>query len=134
MKNNKNIFFYIYKNTLRILMVFFPIILLAKTEYIPMEQDIGIGVDLNTNNLGSLIGEIYNLGIAITVVLAILVIMYAGIQYMITDNSGKKGDSIEKIKGALLGLGLALASYLILNTINPQILDLDKNKLINPNK
>lgn len=134
MKNNKNIFFYIYKNTLRILMVFFPIILLAKTEYIPMEQDIGIGVDLNTNNLGSLIGEIYNLGIAITVVLAILVIMYAGIQYMVTDSAGKKGDSIEKIKGALLGLGLALASYLILNTINPQILDLDKNKLINPNK
>lgn len=97
-----------------------------------MEDDLGIGESLSSDNLSSFVAEIYNLGIAIAVLLAVLVIMYAGIQYIITDNSGKKGDSIEKVKGALIGLGLALASYLILNTINPDILDLENNKLINP--
>ncbi len=130
-KNNKNILDIIYIGILQTLVTLFPIKLLA-VEYIPMQQDLGIGANLNTSDLSSFVGEIYNLGIAIAVVLAVLEIMYAGIQYMITDNAGKKGASIERLTGALIGLGLAIASYLILNTINPQILDLDSNKLINP--
>ncbi len=97
-----------------------------------MEKNLGIGADLNTNNLTSFVGEIYNLGIAIAVVLAVLVIMYSGIQYMITNNPGKKGESLGKVQGALMGLGLALTSYLILKIINPEILNLANNKLINP--
>lgn len=117
---------------LRIFILFFPFLILAKTEYIPMEKNLGIGTDLNANNLASFVGEIYNLGIAIAVVLAVLVIMYSGIQYMITDNAGKKGESLGKVQGALMGLGLALTSYLILKIINPEILNLENNKLINP--
>jgi hypothetical protein len=131
-KNSKNFLIITQIYFLRILILFFPLILFAKVEYIPMESNLGIGADLNTNNLSSFVSEIYNLGIAIAVVLAVLVIMYSGIEYIITDNSGKKGVSLERVQGALIGLGLALASYLILDIINPQILDLENNKIINP--
>jgi hypothetical protein len=131
-KNSKNFLKITQIYFFRILILFFPFILFAKTEYIPMESDLGIGADLDTNSLSSFVREIYNLGIAIAVVLAVLVIMYSGIEYMVTNNSGKKGASIERVRGALMGLGLALASYLILNIINPHILDIENNKIINP--
>jgi len=132
MNKNNNLFTKTKFILLRIFIFFFPFLILAETKYIPMEEDIGIGESLSSDNLSSFIAELYNLGIAIAVVLAVLVIMYAGVEYLITENVGKKGKSLERVVGALIGLGLALTSYLILDIINPDILDLDSNKLINP--
>lgn len=67
----------------------------------------------------------YIWGVSIAVALSIIMIIFGGIQYMTTDSISNKTDGKEKIKGAVVGLILALSSYLILNTINPQLVSLD---------
>lgn len=66
--------------------------------------------------------NIFKIGIGIAGLLAVIMIMYGGIIYMSTDSFTGKSEGKEIIKNALLGLMLALISWLILNTINPDIL------------
>ena len=74
---------------------------------------------VNTANLGDFLSKIFNFGIAIAVALSVVVISIGGIQYMTTDSWNKKEEGKERIRNALMGLGLALISWLILFTINP---------------
>ena len=71
------------------------------------------------SNLADFLGQIFNFGIAVAVVLALIMIILGGIMYMTTDSWEGKEEGKTKIKDALWGLGLALVSYLILFTINP---------------
>ncbi len=54
-------------------------------------------------------------------------ITFYGIEYAISEAVGTKQQAIEGIQQAILGLMLALASWLILNTINPQLVNLQFN-------
>ncbi len=81
------------------------------------------GKTINTTNLGSFLGNIFNLGIAIAVALSVIMITVGGIQYMTTDSWMKKEEGKERIKNAFYGLALALISWLILFTINPCLVE-----------
>src|SRR3989338_8119481 len=59
---------------------------------------------------------IYPFALSMAAVLAIAMIVIAGIQMMI-QSPGAKEDAKKKIMNAVLGLLLAVGSYLILNTI-----------------
>lgn len=48
-----------------------------------------------------------------------------GLEYITSDIPGIKLDGKSKIWKALLGLGIALTSYLILNLINPDLLNIN---------
>ena len=78
--------------------------------------------DLDTANesnaLGRWINGIVQVGVAAASLLAVLMIMYAGVQYMLTDVVQVKGSAKDKIKDALVGLLIALGIFIILNTIN----------------
>jgi hypothetical protein len=63
--------------------------------------------------------------IGIAAVLAVLMIVIGGIQYMSTDAISGKSEGKEKITQALYGLFLAMACWLILYTIDPKILNFD---------
>src|SRR5690606_7562600 len=65
---------------------------------------------------------IVNLTIAIAGVLAVLKIIFAGIKYMSTDAWQAKQDGKNDIKNAIWGLMLAISAWLILYTINPQLI------------
>ena len=67
---------------------------------------------------------IYPFALSMAAVLAIAMIVIAGIQMMIP-SPGAKEDAKKKIMNAVLGLLLAVGSYLILNTINPNLLKLE---------
>ncbi len=86
------------------------------------------GAEINeSSELHDLIAYFYGWGISIGVIIAFVMIVIAGIEYMIssaTANPGMGGKSIGRIKSAVLGLILLLSSWLILNTINPQITQL----------
>ena len=73
----------------------------------------------SSNDLAGFLEQVFNFGIAAAVVLALVMIIWGGIEYMTTDAWFNKQDAIKKIQDALIGLGLALVSYLILYTINP---------------
>lgn len=76
-------------------------------------------------NIGVFIQYIYRYGIIFAGILAVLIIIVAGLQWT---SSGGNSSTIEsaknRITGALTGLILVACSYIILNTINPATVNL----------
>ncbi len=68
------------------------------------------------------IPNIFTLLIGLAGVLAVLMIVIGGVQYLSTDAIGGKSEAKEKITNAILGLLLAIGAYIILYTINPNAL------------
>ena len=70
-----------------------------------------------------------NLFIGLCAVLAMIMIIMGGIQYMTSELISGKEAGKEQITHAVLGLLLALGAYAILNTINPDLLNISLNNL-----
>lgn len=81
----------------------------------------------SSDGLSAYLGNMYTFGVAIATLLAVIMIMWGGIEYMSTDSMGGKEGGKEKISNALFGLLLALGSYLILRTINQELLSTKLN-------
>jgi len=63
----------------------------------------------------------YTFVIGFIIVLAFLVLTFGGFEYVLSATMGGKQGGKDKIIAAILGLLIALASYLILYTINPDL-------------
>jgi hypothetical protein len=74
----------------------------------------------------------FKTALVVGAMLAVLRLGYAGFVYMTTDLPGSKGNARTIIGETVLGLLLLLAVWLILNQINPQILNLDILQKITP--
>lgn len=80
------------------------------------------------------INYIFIFGLGLITILALGQMMYGGIQYILAaGNVAKVEDAKETITQALIGLGLLLISYLLLRTINPDLVNL-KNPQLAPTK
>src|SRR3989344_1177347 len=80
------------------------------------------GTELRDDSITELIKYLYEWGFGIAGVSVFIVLIAAGIQYLTSaGNASKMGEAMSRIKSAILGLILLLASVLILNTINPQL-------------
>ncbi len=77
------------------------------------------------NSLGRYLNVMIRIFIGICAVLAMVMIIMGGLEYMTSELVSSKESGKHKITGALLGLILALGSYAILNTINPDLLKSD---------
>lgn len=75
-------------------------------------------------DLGDYLNIIIKFAIGFAGALAVIMMVLGGIQYMSTDALSGKSEGRERITYALGGLLLALASFLILNTINPNLVNL----------
>lgn len=75
--------------------------------------------------LGKYINLIIKLVIGISAVLAVVMIVMGGIEYMGSELISSKESGIERIQNAILGLLIALGAYALLNTINPDLLKSD---------
>jgi Type IV secretion system pilin len=95
--------------------------LAATQTYTPLQPGAFPGVTENTADLGVFLGSVFNWGIAIAVALALIMIIYGGIEMMTSDSWMKHDDGKKKIYDALMGLGLALISWLLLYIINPTL-------------
>ena len=107
-----------------LLYIFLPLVSSAQG-YQPLAQGLPFATP-NSSPAGTQIGPylegMYEIGISIAAALAVIMIIIGGIQYMSSDAIGGKEDGKNRITSALWGLLLALASYLILYTINPDLL------------
>jgi len=73
------------------------------------------------------LSNIYKIALGAGVFTAAVVIIYAGIMMAISgDNPSKQKDARDQIFQAILGLIILFGSYLILNTINPDLVRLGK--------
>jgi len=73
---------------------------------------------------------IFNFSIWALGIFAFGIIVWAGIRYLTsTGNPKTKEDSKKQIKAAFIGGGILLFSYLILTTINPQLIEFETQEL-----
>jgi hypothetical protein len=103
-------------------------ILRAETSgYVPLsgtdQGDVFEGAGAEEVNLPRLVNQLFIWGIAIAAILAVLYIIIGSIQYMTTDAVSGKEVGKTKIMSAVAGLILALVSWIILETINPNLLN-----------
>jgi len=77
------------------------------------------GVTLEETDPGNMLSAVYNFGIAIAGISALIMYMAAGILWATAVSPGNIGKAREYIANATFGLILIATSYLILYTINP---------------
>ncbi len=83
----------------------------------------GSSNQITSSNLGQYFSQMYQLGVGVATALAVLMIILGGVEYVTTDAIGGKEEGKTKVQNAILGLLLALGSWIILNTINPAFLN-----------
>ncbi|MEK7227949.1 MAG: hypothetical protein AAB681_01170 [Patescibacteria group bacterium] len=76
-------------------------------------------------DINAFLNFILKLIIGLAAVVLVVRLIIEGYSYMITDTPFKKAAAKGAFKEALIGLVIALSSYLILNTINPRLVNND---------
>lgn len=72
--------------------------------------------------LGEYLAALYRYAVVIASILAVVVIIFAGIQWIVSAGSSETINSAKKkIGGALIGLLLAVGSYTVLSMVNPEL-------------
>ncbi len=91
--------------------------------YTPLEPIPGItsGDTTGAIDFPTMLGRIYTIAIIIGALFSVLMLTISGIRYMLSDIVTSKEKARDRIKACIYGLVLIAASYLILNTINPQL-------------
>lgn len=83
-----------------------------------------------TAMIGEYIKQIYKYLIGIVGILAVVVMMYGGVIWMMSfGNSSRAGEAKSWIAASLTGLLLVMFSYVILKTINPALVDFRIHKI-----
>lgn len=91
----------------------------------PLPQ-FGGGGPLTDVTLKQYLSWAFRFMIALAGILAVLMLIYAGILYITSGGNASKAENAKsKITSALLGLVLAIAAYIILYAINPDLTNLD---------
>ena len=78
--------------------------------------------------IGDVLSRLYVWGVGLVAIIAVIMLVIGGVQYMVAGDKDPSSAK-ERIRNAIWGLILALCSYLILYTINP---DLTKKVILTP--
>ncbi len=107
--------------------LFIPVIVSAATTgYVPLESSVTGGQ--NVASFGDYLKRVYQIGISVTIALAVLYLVIGGFGYMTSGtNITSKDTAKSHMTNAIYGLLLALLSYVILNTISPQFTQFSLN-------
>ncbi len=79
---------------------------------------------LTATNFPDYLQAIYRIGIGVCFALGVIMFTWAGIEYIVSEAMNTKADAKKRMQAALIGLAIALVSYILLNTINPDLLKL----------
>lgn len=77
-----------------------------------------------SNNLAVFFNSLYKYAIGLAAVLAVIEIIWGGLQISTQDSISKQGEGRERIQQAIIGLILVLSPVLVFSIINPSILNL----------
>lgn len=98
----------------------------------PVLADVQIGEFIITDKTSpeEVIIYIFQIFVGVGALIAVAMVVLAGVEWMTSDgNPGKVDGAKSKIKNALLGVGVLLGTYLIIWTINPDIVDVKVDNL-----
>jgi len=85
------------------------------------------GVNTTSSGLPVFFNNLYKYLIGLAAALAVIMIIWGGLEISTQDSVSKKSDGKERIKQALFGLVLVLSPVLVFSIINPSILNLSLN-------
>lgn len=92
----------------------------------PIELSFKLGNVSKVSDLGDYIQKGYNLLLGIAVTIAIVMVMVGGLQYVIGAGAPEQVSKAKhRIQNAVIGLALLLCAYVILYTVNPQLVKLE---------
>lgn len=81
----------------------------------------------NETTLEKYLPGVFKLAIGLAAVAAVLMIVWGGIQYITTDAIMGKKEGKDRILNAIYSLVMIIGAWLILNTINPNLLNINLN-------
>lgn len=113
--------------------IFLVVLVLSGTETVfaqapgfqPLVNIPGITEAQNAGSFANYLNTLYILSISVAAFLAVVMIIYSGVQYMLSDVVTDKSSAKQGIRGALLGLLIVIGAVIILETINPALTDLN---------
>ena len=80
-------------------------------------------IDTSSGDINDMIQSVFTFGVSIAILLAVIMIMWGGIEYMTSESVFAKGEGRQRITAALGGLILALSTIVVFDTINSRIAD-----------
>ena len=80
---------------------------------------------LQGQSINDYVAALFYIAIGIAAMFAVVKLVIAGAKYMFSDVANTKQSAIEDIRGSILGLLLILATVIILNTVNQNIVKTD---------
>ncbi len=92
------------------------------SQIVPLNK---LGLTEGNQPLNNLLNQLFYVGLVAAVILAIVMIIRGGVEYMTIDAITSKENGKNRVKAALGGLLLAFSAILILNTINPGLTSLN---------
>jgi hypothetical protein len=95
--------------------------------FVPLTQLPGLDlITQSPNSFSGFLNQIYKILIGVGAVAAVVMIMYAGVQIMISSGSVRTNEAAKsRITNAVLGLVLILSPVIVFGIINPDILNLE---------
>ncbi len=117
---------YISLILLTLLLVLVPTPLFAQDGFVPLSQGGVPGIERDIS-FSDFLNIAFRIGLAIAVTLAVVMITIGGVQYMGRESVFGKTEGRERIQNAVVGLLIALLIWLILFTINPNLLNFNVN-------
>ncbi len=96
---------------------------------LPVHLGVAIGSLTDVMGLGDYTNAFYRYLTGISLVVAIVMVVYGGFRYLVGATSGDIGRGKEIIRDALVGMVLVLSAYAILNTFNPATVNLQSTAL-----
>lgn len=91
------------------------------------------GTTAGLGDLAGCIKGLYQFGVSAVAILAVAVIIWGGFVWLTSGGNVSRIESAKEwINGAVFGLILALSSFILLNTINPQLVRIDQLSIPNP--
>ncbi len=91
--------------------------------YTPLEPISGVSQDGTYSNFPQFLAAIFKVLFTIGALIAVAGLTYGGIQYMVSDVAHIKKDGLDRAKSAVYGMIILAGSWLILHTINPDLLN-----------
>ena len=83
----------------------------------PLEKDGRLKITF----IGDYIIGIYKFMLAAGAIIAVVLIMISGVEYMVKAGAGQVQQAKERIRNSLIGIVILLSSYVLLNTVNPNL-------------
>ncbi|MAZ56308.1 hypothetical protein CL653_00760 [bacterium] len=105
-----------------LILIPYKVLAAGETDFVPL---VGIpGLDASALTTGEYINTLYILAISVAAFAAVVRLIYAGVQYILSDVVTSKEQAKKDIRNSLLGLLIVIGAVTILETINPNLVQL----------